>query len=145
LKTNRVQTFLFFAAATRTVTVLRLRYHTIWLLFLFLFRISRSHDQTEQCTCSISLNTFGTQLRVIEALFAEGIYMVQRGHDGPTTSGCDKMMTKDERRKRGPSESGTHASAHLPKSSFQKGWRNLLGGMNMVEPSTTRTSKNAGS
>ena len=68
---------------------------------------------------SISLNTFGTQLRVIEALFAEGIYMVQRGHDGPTTSGWDKMMTKDERRKRDPSESGTHA--HLPKSSFQKG------------------------
>ena len=67
----------------------------------------------------ISLNTFGTQLRVIEALLAEGIYMVQRGHDGPTTSGCDRIMTKDERRKRGPSESGT--PAHLPQSSSQKG------------------------
>ena len=69
--------------------------------------------------------------------------MVQRGHDGPTTSGYDKMMTRDERRKRGPSESGTHA--HLPKSSSQKGWRNLLGGVNMVEPSTTGMTKNAGS
>ena len=96
-----------------------LPHNIVFHFYFYLEYPDQSHDQTEQCTCSISLNTFGTQLRVIEALFAEGIYMVQRGHDGPTTSGCDKMMTKDERRKRGPSESGTHA--HLPKSSFQKG------------------------
>jgi len=87
------------------------------LLFLFFLEYPDHMIKPNKCvcTCSISLNTFGTQLRVIEALFAEGIYMVQSGHDGPTTSGCDKMMTRDERRKRGPSGSGTHA--HLPKSS----------------------------
>jgi len=111
LQTNCVQTFLFFAA--RTVHPPPPLPHNI--VFYFYFYLEYPDRMITTNELRVYLATFGTQVRVIEALFAEGIYMVQMGHDGPTTSGCDKMMTKDERRKRGPSEGGTHA--HLPKSS----------------------------
>ena len=121
---HTVEAFGPFPSPARRPSLQRFEHTSFWALWL-LFPLEGGYSASESATqywrsffnffleypdymiktneCArISLNTFGTQLRVIEALFAEGIYMVQRRHDGPTTSGCDKMMTKDERRKRGP-------------------------------------------